>query len=339
MSHFYKKYFCIPKYEKVTEKVFLARTMLSVLSMLVCLIILCSGTLAYFNAMSSSDVNPIKAATYDLAITPGEGITAETNKTYTCAGNSNHIYTFTLAASGNAEKGYCKIYLDGDTNSPYFTDQIDRSSITVQIKAADGTKVRFEPCWGTSSVSASGGATYGADDVIVCASAENLTNSSMETDDYILHTVAESDTLASIAEKYQTPVAAICEYNEIAEDTVLTAGQQIAIPKNFTIEEDPAEETTAADPTAGTDGTEEDSSSEPTEPIDTGSSVETNTGETEPPATTESTTETDAEATDATTEPTESSEPEPTTDPEYVSEPETTESTSEPSSAPDTNIE
>ncbi len=238
MRNFYKRYFCIPVQEKVSEKVFLTRISVSLLSMLICVIGLCTGTWAYFTAMVSSETTTIMAATYNLNIQSGEGIEYTEEKTFKCSGNSNHLYTFTLEAIGTAENGYCVIYVEGDSNSPYYTNQIGKdSTLTIQIKAADGTTVLFEPQWGTSATFDSGETLYGEDEMIVCSGAETLIEKPIENDDYILHIVAVGETLVTIAELYQIPVAAICEYNEISEETILIVGQQIAIPKNYDIED------------------------------------------------------------------------------------------------------
>ncbi len=172
LKKLYQKLMYIPRHEKVPEKVFMTRTALSIFAMLVCMVVLCSATYAWFTAEISSPGNTIETATYSLTITDSTDSTVSGE--YVCQGASNHIYTFTLTASGTAEKGYCKVIINGDTENPYFTHQINQSSLTVSIKAADKTIVTFEPCWGTSAVSAAGGATYGDDEVIVCANAEGL---------------------------------------------------------------------------------------------------------------------------------------------------------------------
>lgn len=249
LKKIYQTFLYIPKHGKLPETVFNFHITLSVLTMLACCVVFCSATLAYFSDTTTYSFQPIQTATYLLMISSSdanvtlaleESAETEEKTVYTCSGKSDHIYTFTLTAGGTATEGYCKVFIDSDMDNPYFTHQIKKGTpLNLQIKAADGTVITFMPCWGISVANTAGEKTYGGDDMIVCLGEVNLVDVQVENEDYILHIVEEGDTLVSIAARYRIIIDVICEYNRITEDTILTEGQEIKVPKNSIVDEDP----------------------------------------------------------------------------------------------------
>lgn len=123
----------------------------SVLSILLCMTLLCGMTWAWFASTQSTPAATIQAATYHIDVVAKNGetvLTAGPDGKYSLA--KDVAYTVTLTASGNASKGYCKVTLPD--NSVLRTAQIaPENSLTFTLTLTNGGNVSFSPEWGTYS--------------------------------------------------------------------------------------------------------------------------------------------------------------------------------------------
>lgn len=123
----------------------------SVLSILLCMTLLCGMTWAWFASTQSTPAATIQAATYHIDVVAKNGetvLTAGQNGKYSLAAGVS--YTVTLTARGNASKGYCKVTLPD--NTVLRTAQIaPKNSLTFTLTLTNGGNVSFSPEWGTYS--------------------------------------------------------------------------------------------------------------------------------------------------------------------------------------------
>lgn len=123
----------------------------SVLSILLCMTLLCGMTWAWFASTQSTPAATIQAATYHIDVVAKNGetvLTAGSDGKYSLA--KDVAYTVTLTARGNASKGYCKVTLPD--NSVLRTAQIvPKNSLTFTLTLTSGGNVSFSPEWGTYS--------------------------------------------------------------------------------------------------------------------------------------------------------------------------------------------
>lgn len=125
----------------------------SVLSILLCMTLLCGMTWAWFASTQSTPAATIQAATYRIDVVAetkngGTVLTAGQNGKYSLV--AGVAYTVTLTASGNASKGYCKVTLPD--NTVLRTAQIaPKNSLTFTLTLTSDGNVSFSPEWGTYS--------------------------------------------------------------------------------------------------------------------------------------------------------------------------------------------
>lgn len=123
----------------------------SVLSILLCMTLLCGMTWAWFASTQSTPTATIQAATYHIDVVAKNGetvLTAGQNGKYSLA--AGVAYTVTLTARGNASKGYCKVTLPD--NTVLRTAQIaPENSLTFTLTLTSDGNVSFSPEWGTYS--------------------------------------------------------------------------------------------------------------------------------------------------------------------------------------------
>lgn len=261
----YREFLYIPKYEKMTDKVFKGRIGLSVLTMIVCCVLFCATTFAWFNSLQNTTVSPIVAADYSLSVEVN-GQALDTNE-YTCPLTTEDRHVFTITASGTATTGYCQITVNGQS---YTTVSIPKeTSLALTIVAAQGEEISFSAHWGACSDE---GERYGNDAVI------HVSNTP-----YQLYTVAENVTLEQIAAHYHVSAADILSYNGISQ---ITIGAEIKIPNTNVTEplvilEEPTEEVTeptvaATEPTADSEPEPTQNETTPTVPSET---ADTETGD------------------------------------------------------------
>lgn len=150
----------------VSERSIVLQIFLSFVSTILCLVALCSATLAYLQLDRNSGESWISAAGFSLEVQSDEGSVID--GAYLCEGEEVQTYAFTLRATGMAERGYCKVFFDGDTENAYITRPIKQDEdLILFVQAAKGTEILFEACWGISSASAMGEITYGEEEILV----------------------------------------------------------------------------------------------------------------------------------------------------------------------------
>lgn len=142
------KRFLFSNTEKPTEKAFSQSLLISVISILLCLVALCSMTYAWFNESVSSGSNSIKAGTCEVTIT----VISKEGQTYTFIPENSKpkfasgTYTVTIGAKGTASSAYCVLRIGG---KDYYTEQVAMNeTISFDITFGKDTTVEFIPRWG-----------------------------------------------------------------------------------------------------------------------------------------------------------------------------------------------
>lgn len=138
------------KQEKLTEKAFTQSIAISVFSILLCIIALCSVTWAWFSDGISSPTNSIQSAACNVSVSvisdsaPVEPLDGK----YTFA--KDKAYEIKMTATGTAKTAYCILNING---KDYYTEQIQIiGEIEFTLQFSDETTVaEILPCWGTSS--------------------------------------------------------------------------------------------------------------------------------------------------------------------------------------------
>ena len=157
------------KDEKITEKAFSQSLIISVVSILLCLVVLCSMTYAWFTGETTSAGNSITSGSFDLEVdvvqTKVDGVsvsnkidvTKDGEGVLSCTLPEAGTYTVTLTrAVGSTAKGYC--YIQVGTGEKRATETIvdantENTSDTNPFKfdmttTEENTIVMFSPCWG-----------------------------------------------------------------------------------------------------------------------------------------------------------------------------------------------
>ena len=128
----------------------------SLLSVIICISLLCLTTYAWFTSSISTSVETIKSSTYSLSYKIGDGdeiAISYDEDNYTSYTVSEDSVSIVLKALGTGT-GYCVIKIDEDT---YYTDQITiDTSYTFTLEGANGFTITFIPYWGQLSSSIEG---------------------------------------------------------------------------------------------------------------------------------------------------------------------------------------
>ena len=128
----------------------------SLLSIFVCISLLCLTTYAWFTSTISTSVETIKSSTYSLSYKIGDGdeiAISYDEDNYTSYTVSEDSVSIVLKALGTGT-GYCVIKINEDI---YYTDQITiDTSYTFTLDGANSYTITFIPCWGQLSSSIEG---------------------------------------------------------------------------------------------------------------------------------------------------------------------------------------
>lgn len=139
----YNRIFGLPRKGELTHRIFVCRMSLLFLTMLACVAITVSSTLAVFYVDISGARSTIASANYSLAVD------GAADGRYVCPASFGDMHVFRLTADGSASVGYCRIEIGDDV---YYTEQIPKgTSIVLTVYAAKGTPIIFTPCWGELS--------------------------------------------------------------------------------------------------------------------------------------------------------------------------------------------
>lgn len=257
MGKLYREFFYIPKYGKVREKVMLARVALSAVTVLGCLAALSLSAYAWFSCDVASAANTIKSADFyvNVSVTANdEPIQANTDGSYSLASGT---YSVAMTKEGNAKTGFCIVDATaGNVKTTFHTQQFgvggeENLTFTLQVDLPEAASVSFTPHWGTSRYYSNGNAPlYIADAALVSvstggatssasrpqeeedlsASAEDIQEPTLPEQAEIIHTVVEGENLTWIAERYNTTVKAIADYNGLEDISIIQIGQKLKIP-------------------------------------------------------------------------------------------------------------
>lgn len=216
----YRDLFCIQGHEKLSDKVFRCRMVVYLLTILACLAVMVSSTLALFYMDVSTENSTIESAYYSVTVDNTE------NGVYNCALVPDDKHTFKINAGGSATTGYCKIRVGEQV---YYTKQIPHgSSLTLTIQVAKDTPIIFTPMWGVSS-------NYINEAVCGNEIIHSVTP-------HAVYKIEPAAKLANIAAHYGVSEENILVYNDllavaVADDLndnsapLLTAGMKLKIPE------------------------------------------------------------------------------------------------------------
>ena len=153
-----------PNNEKITDRAFLHSFIVSIISILICIVALCSLTYAWFSAGVSSAGSSIAGSRFALDIKvvnnadDSDVVLTENDKgAFTCTlAEGEYTVTLKMTDDTTASKGFCDIKIDLNEvfhTSPVSKDETighDPLSFTVKI-VGESVSVTFVPKWGISS--------------------------------------------------------------------------------------------------------------------------------------------------------------------------------------------
>ena len=151
------------KNENLSDKAFSQSMLISVFSIFMCLVLLCSITYAWFTVGVSSGQNRIESGSFALEIDVLDGSDATVSVTgngdgkHTCTFSAGGTYTVTLtmAEEATATKGYCELTINSvkkqQTESISKDTTVGVEELTFVIVAQEDTVVVFEAKWGISA--------------------------------------------------------------------------------------------------------------------------------------------------------------------------------------------
>ena len=148
-----KELFIGSKQNKLTEKGFTQSITVSVISILLCIIALCSVSWAWFSENVTSSLNTIKTGNCTVTVSvihDGEefGPNAGTSGMYTF--EASESYQITITSTGSAESSYCKLVIGGQD---FYTEQVSTSepnnTISFTLAFDAPTEVEIITRWGT----------------------------------------------------------------------------------------------------------------------------------------------------------------------------------------------
>ncbi len=157
MRKLYNEFFAVSENGRIREKVMIARVVLTVTVMVVCLAAMSMTAYAYFSHEVVTSNNIIKSAEFSIEVTSQDvDITAVNSKTFTANLTGGSTYTFTVKGSGDATTGFCTVSASDCYDGTYHTRQIYKNNegydvISFSIKPTKDTVVTITAHWGTSS--------------------------------------------------------------------------------------------------------------------------------------------------------------------------------------------
>ena len=146
--------------EKITDKVFSRALLLSVGSILLCIVALCSITYAWFSADVASGGNVLESGRFalEIQVTDADGndvpVTDLGNGTFSCALEKEKSYTVVLKMTSDTtvSKGFCDVVLNGTDarqTDPISADpMIGADPLTFYITPTEELTLSFVPKWG-----------------------------------------------------------------------------------------------------------------------------------------------------------------------------------------------
>ena len=152
-----KELFFDSKQDKLTDKAFTQSIAVSVISILVCVVALCSMTWAWFSEGVTSSSNTIKAGNCTVTVSvmyDGVEIAPNSDATGTYTFEAGKSYQIKITSTGSAESSYCKLVIGGQD---FYTEQVSMSepnnTITFALTFDAQTEVEIITRWGTYHIS------------------------------------------------------------------------------------------------------------------------------------------------------------------------------------------
>lgn len=243
MRILHQTYPYVLKHRDVASKSFHARMVCSMMTMIMCLVVFCSATYAWFTDVQTSAVAPIQSATYSVSVESETGnVCIDENLselTYTSPLVANDMHTFTLTGGGTTQTGYAVIHIG---ENDYFTSPIaPNESITLSIQAAQGSVISFSANWGEPTDSLSTISDTDITNIHFLCDGDLIEVSQTPYQTYIVEKLV---TLEQIAAHYGVSVEDIVIYNGLTADInpdsedetiddsniALTEGMELKIP-------------------------------------------------------------------------------------------------------------
>ena len=148
-----KELFFGSKQDKLTDKAFTQSIAVSVISILVCVVALCSMTWAWFSEGVTSSSNTIKAGNCTVTVSvmnEETEIDPNTDTTGIYTFEAGKSYQIKISSTGSVESSYCKLVIDGNE---YYTEQISttepNNTISFTLAFDAPTEVEIITRWGT----------------------------------------------------------------------------------------------------------------------------------------------------------------------------------------------
>jgi len=144
--------------DKLTDKAFSRSVVIAVVSIVMCIVCLCSATWAWFTTTTTSSENTIGSSTFGLVVTVVDGngdlvpVTEREDGSFVCSlAGGGAVYSVTLEISEDttATKGFCTVKR-GDRSYQTSSIKVDDAdsfdfNMTVEGGAAE---LIFTPAWG-----------------------------------------------------------------------------------------------------------------------------------------------------------------------------------------------
>ena len=213
MKKWIEQLFYVPKYGKVTEKVFMRRMTMNISLIVLCMAAMAFTAYAYFSHSVTSGNNTLQAAHFDVDL----AITEQGGAPVTVVRNGAHSYyaelkagvtydvTVKTADGSTAVTGFVLLTVD---DQRYFTQQIARGEgLTFAVKPVADMTVSLLPHWGTSSYYESGDRVENSQFYISQGEVVNLMSAQPEDapDDVPQTTVPESTAPETTQPETTTP--------------------------------------------------------------------------------------------------------------------------------------
>ena len=146
-----------PTNDRLTDKAFSRFLVTSILSILACIVCLCSTTYAWFSDNAPSNSNKIQTATeclLEVSVIRANDMVEFTDVDKGIILSPDEEYQVTLSLPASSSSGYCLISAGA---AEYYTDYILRhdeelpKTVTFTLTVAEATNVTFTPRWGIYS--------------------------------------------------------------------------------------------------------------------------------------------------------------------------------------------
>lgn len=152
-----KELFFGSKQDKLTDKAFTQSIAVSVISILLCVVALCSVTWAWFSEGVTSSSNTIKTGNCTVTVSvmnEETEIDPNTDTTGIYTFEAGKSYQIKISSTGSVESSYCKLVIGGQD---FYTEQVSASepnnTITFALIFDSQTEVEIITRWGTYHIS------------------------------------------------------------------------------------------------------------------------------------------------------------------------------------------